>query len=396
MSNPLWAVLPGSIDDPAAPSGGNRFDRIVLNLLAGVTTPQAGSAGFPTRPVYEIAVDGTWPTPGEPAREALAHALSDIPDASDVLLDGLVACGVPEILAPHKKRLRLIVLVHLPLSDETGLTPEQQTDRRARERLSLHLASLVIATSNAAAARISEMHDLSPTCGDGEPRTRWDGEPRTGGHGEPRTRGHGEPRTRGHGEPRTSRIAVIEPGVAPAEPANADESGSRLLCVASVTPRKGQDLLVPALEKGLADLRWTCTFAGAIGKPVPHASDDIHFVGPLQGTALDAAYASSDLFVLPSRAETYGMVITEALARGLPVIAAEVGGVPEALGRAPDGTLPGILVPPDDPRALADALRAWLTDPGLRERLRAAAAQRRQTLPTWDDTARRLSEVLDS
>jgi glycosyltransferase involved in cell wall biosynthesis len=248
-------------------------------------------------------------------------------------------------------------VVHLPLSDETGLSPQQRDDLRAREPATLHLSSLVLATSEAAARRISEMHDLPAHDG--------------------------------------GRVAVVEPGVAPAEPAKAEESGNRLLCVASVTPRKGQDLLVTALERDLADLRWTCTFAGAIGTPVRHASGDIHFVGPLQGTALDAAYAKADLFVLPSRAETYGMVITEALARGLPVIATEVGGVPEALGRAPGGARPGILIPPEDPAALATALRDWLTDPDLRERLRASAAKRRETLPTWDDTARRLSEVLD-
>ena len=45
----LWAVLPGGIDDPAAPSGGNRYDRVVLNLLSGAATPQDGRA-VPTRP----------------------------------------------------------------------------------------------------------------------------------------------------------------------------------------------------------------------------------------------------------------------------------------------------------------------------------------------------------
>jgi glycosyltransferase involved in cell wall biosynthesis len=356
VTSALWAVLPGSIDDPAAPSGGNRYDRVVLNLLSGAVSPQ--TADFPARPVYETAVDGAWPDPEPAAREALAHALSDIPDKSDVLLDGLVACGVPEILAPHKKRLRLIVLVHLPLSDETGLSPARAADLRARERATLHLASTVIATSQAAARRIAEMHDLP-------------------------------------GEAGTGRIEVIVPGVAPAAVAEPDMSGSRLLCVATVSPRKGQDLLVTALERELPDLQWTCTFAGTIVKPVPHRSAHIRFAGPVQGTALDHAYASCDLFVLPSRAETYGMVVTEALARGLPVLATAVGGVPEALGRAPDGTRPGLLVPPDDPAALADALRAWLTDPALRARLRTSAAKRRETLPSWDETAQRLSEVLD-
>ena len=87
--------------------------------------------------------------------------------------------------------------------------------------------------------------------------------------------------------------------------------------------------------------------------------------------------------VLASRAETYGMVVTEALARGLPVVAAEVGGVPEALGHGADGVRPGLLVPPGDPAALAAALRAWLGDAGLRRRLRRAARERRASLSRW-------------
>lgn len=364
MSSPLWAVLPGNIDDPAAPSGGNRFDRIVLNLISGDAGAEPGD--IPTRPVYETAVDGAWPAPDEPARAALAQALSGIPDNSDVLLDGLVACGVPDILKAHRQRLNLIILVHLPLSDETGLTPAAAAGLRARERAALHMATTVIATSEAAAARIATMHDL-PGAGGGSPAAR-------GG----------------------STVAVVLPGVSPAELAAPAESGRRLLCVAAVTPRKGQDLLVTALEQELAELDWTCTFAGALVSPVPHADERIRFVGPLQGSALDRAYSEADLFVLPSRAETYGMVVTEALAHGLPVVAAEVGGVPEALGVAPDGCRPGVLVPPGDPRALAGALRAWLTEPGTRRRLRRAARGRRETLPTWHETARRLSEVLDA
>jgi glycosyltransferase involved in cell wall biosynthesis len=365
LSSPLWAVLPGSIDDPAAPSGGNRYDRIVLNLLSGAATPQDGQ-DVPTRPVYEVAVDGSWPVPDGVAREDLARALSDIPDNADVLLDGLVACGVPEILAPHKKRLRLIVLVHLPLSDETGLSPQDAANLRARERATLRMAATVVATSKAAAERLTRMHGLAtPDISEMSPR-------------------------------KVKRVAVVEPGVSPADLAVPDKSGNRVLCVAAVSPRKGQDLLVTALEEHLADLPWTCVFAGRVLVPVPHTSENIRFVGPLQGTALDSAYGKCDVFVLPSRNETYGMVVTEALARGLPVIATEVGGVPEALGVAPDGTRPGILIPPDDPGALAAALRAWLTDADLRDRLRAAATGRRTTLPTWDDTARRLSEVLDA
>ena len=94
----------------------------------------------------------------------------------------------------------------------------------------------------------------------------------------------------------------------------------------------------------------------------------MRFPGPRTGPELDRAYAAADLLVLASHAETYGMVVTEALARGLPVLAAEVGGVTEALGHGDDGTRPGLLVPPGDPAALGAALRT------LARRRRAARA----------------------
>ncbi|SNY55542.1 glycosyltransferase family 4 protein [Paractinoplanes atraurantiacus] len=336
-SPPLWAVLPGGIDDPAAPSGGNRYDRAVLCRLH--------------RDVHELAIGGTWPSPSPASRRALQWALADIPDGALVLVDGLVGCGVPELLAPHAHRLRLAVLVHLPLSDETGLSPERAADLRSKERATLHLATTVIATSEAAAAHVAAMHDLP-------------------------------------------RVEVAAPGVGSFPVAEPHPDGHRLLCVASVSPRKGQDLLVGALENDLPGLRWKCTFAGALINPVPYLSGRIQFTGPLAGADLDAAYAGTDLFVLPSRNETYGMVVTEALARGIPVLATAVGGVPEALGTTPLGR-PGMLVPADDRPALAAALRAWLTDPSLRANLRAAALQRRETLPTWTATADRITEILD-
>jgi glycosyltransferase involved in cell wall biosynthesis len=90
------------------------------------------------------------------------------------------------------------------------------------------------------------------------------------------------------------------------------------------------------------------------------------------------------------------MAVAEALAAGLPVVATAVGGVPETVGRTPSGS-PGLLVPAEDPAALAAALRGWLTDPGLRRRLRAAARRRREALPGWrqtgDDVAAALTAV---
>jgi glycosyltransferase involved in cell wall biosynthesis len=98
--------------------------------------------------------------------------------------------------------------------------------------------------------------------------------------------------------------------------------------------------------------------------------------------------------VLPTRIESYGMVLTEAIAHGIPVIASAVGGVPEAVGVLADGRVPGLLVPPGDAGALADALRRWLELPELRETLRANALERRASLTGWDETAGRVAKVL--
>ena len=122
--------------------------------------------------------------------------------------------------------------------------------------------------------------------------------------------------------------------------------------------------------------------------------DRVRFPGPCTGHELDRAYAAADLLVLPSRAETYGMVVTEALSRGVPVLGTEVGGVSEALGHGDDGARPGLLVPPGDPAALGTALRAWLEDAGLRDRLRLAARERRAQLRPWTATASAVAGVL--
>jgi glycosyltransferase involved in cell wall biosynthesis len=76
------------------------------------------------------------------------------------------------------------------------------------------------------------------------------------------------------------------------------------------------------------------------------------------------------------------------------VVAADVGGVPEAHGHGDDGTRPGLLVPPDDPAALREAIRSWLEDRDLRRRLRAAARERRASLAGWSTTTSSVAEAL--
>ncbi|WP_017602953.1 glycosyltransferase family 4 protein [Nocardiopsis alkaliphila] len=335
-------TIPFVVPATDMPSGGTLYDLRITHAGSGL--------------LRTVPVAGAWPRPGPQGRAALSRVLERAPDGGRVLLDGLVACGVPEVILPQARRLRLVVLVHLPLSQETGLDPERAQNLDIRERAVLRSCATVVATGEWAARWIREHHGLD-------------------------------------------RVAVVPPGVDPAPPARGsgfeDTAGAvpRLLCVASLTPRKGHDVLFEALSD-LDDLVWECVCVGP-GTPLPGAGERVRFTGPLRGPELEAAYDSADLLVLPSRAETYGMVVTEALARGVPVVAGEVGGVPEALGRASDASVPGLLVPPGRPRALADALRSWLTEPRVRERLRASARSRRGDLAGWDEAARAMDRVLD-
>ena len=99
------------------------------------------------------------------------------------------------------------------------------------------------------------------------------------------------------------------------------------------------------------------------------AGEGVHFLGYRRGLALAEAYAAGDVFAFPSDTETFGNVVTEALASGLPVVAPAKGGVVDSV--IPDQT--GILVPPRDPDTFADALIRLLADDSLRARLAAGA-----------------------
>jgi glycosyltransferase involved in cell wall biosynthesis len=200
------------------------------------------------------------------------------------------------------------------------------------------------------------------------------------------------------------RVHVAQPGADQVSAAPRPARG-HLICVGTLGRHKGQDLLIEALAE-LGDLDWQCVLAGPLDRDpdfVGHLQaritrlgydSRVQLTGVLLGAALSHAYTTADVLVAPSRTETYGMTVTEALAHGLPVIAAAVGGLPEALGASPDGTRPGQLVPPGDPAALATALRDWLGDEHHRHRLAAAARQRRPSLRGWEQTTQDIANAL--
>jgi glycosyltransferase involved in cell wall biosynthesis len=255
----------------------------------------------------------------------------------------------------------MTVLLHMPLATVPGSDPEASAQRS--ERAVLRAAAGVVATSEWTRQQVLTRYAIP-----------------------------------------ARQVHVARPGAdrvaAPARPVR-----GHLICVGVLSHHKGQDLLVEALA-GLPERDWHCVLAGPLDRDPDFVGQlraritrlryghRVRLAGVLGSAELSHAYTTADLLVAPSRSETYGMTVTEALAHGLPVLAADVGGLPEALGSAADGTRPGQLVPPGDPAALAAALGDWLGDEQHRHRLRAAARQRRSALRGWDQTTQEVANAL--
>lgn len=344
MSATLHLLHPGPID---APTGGSRYNQRMATALQG--------RGWAVR---RHRVDGTWPQPGSAALEQYRQLLAGLPDDALTLVDGLVFCAAPAVAEAERERLRLVPIVHLPLAEETGRDAPGREQLRAGETRALACASHVLATSRFAAGLLGD-YGVVP-----------------------------------------ERVWAVEPGVDPVPAAQSVGVEPRLLCVAALTPRKAQDVLVEALA-GLGDRAWRCELVG----PLDH---DTGFVAALRariaeaglqsrvwlrgvvtGRALLDVYADADLFVLPSRFETFGMVLTEALAHGLPVLSTRGGAIPETVPASA-----GRLVAPGDAVALRDALAHWLDTPDLRAQLRAGALEARDRLRGWDEQAAVLDPLL--
>jgi glycosyltransferase involved in cell wall biosynthesis len=316
--------------------------------------------------VTVTSLDASFPAPTAQALAQAERTLAALADGALVLIDGLALGAMPEVAQRHAGRLCLVALVHHPLALETGLSAARAQALVQSERQALQAVRRVIVTSAETATT------LGPYAVPAE------------------------------------RIRVVEPGTDPAPLARhrggaatvSRRTGLSLLCVATLSARKGHDLLFAALAR-LKRHDWHLTCVGSADLDPETAARlqvqlreldlaaRVTLAGSIGGAALQRVYAASDVFILPSRFEGYGMVVGEALAHGLPVIATTTGAIARIV--APDA---GLLVPPGDGAALYAALARVLDEPGLRDRLGDAAWAARHALRPWSHAARELAAAL--
>jgi glycosyltransferase involved in cell wall biosynthesis len=339
-------VIPG---DWRTPTGGYRYDRRIVDALR--------ERGWQ---VDRCSLGEGFPWPDAPTLAQTQVQLDALPDGRVVVADGLAFGAMPELAHRYAKRLRWVALVHHPLHLETGLDDAARDTLRSRECHALQAARHVIVTSETTA------RDLAPM-----------------------------------GVP-PERISVVEPGTDRGPAHRAPANGAvRLLCVATLISRKGHAVLLEALA-GLQALDWTLHCVGSTQRD-PATSDQlrraslelgladrVHWHGELNEAAVAGHYAAADLFVLPSFHEGYGMVITEALAHGLPVVCTTGGALAQTLPRTA-----GLHVPPGDVAALRDALAVLIGQPDERARFAAGARAAAEQLPTWAQAGARFAAVLD-
>jgi glycosyltransferase involved in cell wall biosynthesis len=336
-------IVPGPLDQR---TGGYIYDR---RIVAGLR-----ASGW-TVAVHELA--GAFPKVDAAARRAAAQAIETMPHSAVPVIDGLALPAFVDLAARLPQPW--VALVHHPLALETGLTPAEAQAFADLERRLLAGAARVIATSPGTRRDLAA-YDLDP-----------------------------------------GRIGVVRPGTNPAPLARGSIGpGLELLCVASLTPRKGHLVLLEALAE-LRALDWRLVCVGsaerdpACVREIVIARDRlglgtrVELVGEHREADLGRYYGSADLCVLASYHEGYGMALAEALARGLPLVATTAGAIPETV---PAGA--GLLVAPGDPQALAAALRRVMTEPEVRAALAAGARAARRSLSTWDDAARSFAAEL--
>jgi glycosyltransferase involved in cell wall biosynthesis len=337
-------LIPG---DLSLPTGGYAYDRAVIRRL-----PQHGAQ------VMHVALPGSYPNATAEDLADTSAIVKSLPEDTLLLIDGLAYGAMPEAMIRAFNR-PIIALCHHPLALENGISPERAVALHASEMAALALAELVIVTSPLTGKILAGDFGVPP-----------------------------------------EKITVAEPGTARKERASGSGNATlEILAVGSIVPRKGYAVLIEALA-GLKRRNWRLKIAGTARSletvnalrdqiAIAGLNDHVQLLGAVPDKELDALYKGADLFVMSSLFEGYGMVLAEALQRGLPIVTTTGGAASETV---PNGA--GLKVPPGDAEALRGALDQALADPALRATLAEAAWSAGQKLPDWDDTARIISSAL--
>jgi glycosyltransferase involved in cell wall biosynthesis len=297
------------------------------------------------RRVVLHALQGSWPWPRPDELAASEQLLAAIPRGEPVVADGLLWPGLGALRQQLARSNPVVVLVH-SLLDKEGA--DDALALIAAEMSALGDAALWIATSPTMGRRVAERL--------------------------------------GHAGPAG---VVVCPGTAPA-PRAPGSAGHQLLSVGTVTPRKGTRQLIEAVA-GLEDPEWRLDIVGALHRDSVYAGQvradieraclggRITLHGELSEDALEAAYGRADILVHAAHFEAFGMCLTEAIARGIPVLSTPAG----ALEVLPEAAVHQ--VPAGEPGAMTAALEGLLASPEQQHRMgRAAAAAQ---LPTWAEAA---------
>lgn len=297
-----------------------------------------------------------------PTTKALKHAsgiLANIQKDSRVVIDGLALSAMPTIIEREALRLRIIALIHLPLGFDVSLDQKIVSLLRTHEARSLHASRLIIVT------------------------------------------GHTTVKMLNNYKIKRDKIVVVEPGTERAPLTRGSKNSTlNLLSVATLNPIKGHEILLKALAS-IPNRKWKLTCVGSTTRHPDTTNrlramvyrlgleNQVLLTGELDAKRLSYCYNSSDLFVLATRQETYGMAVAEALAHGLPVVSTTSGAIPNLVGNHA-----GILVPPGDTKALSNALERIINNNALRIKLTQGARLVRKQLAGWEQTSKKMSIAL--
>jgi glycosyltransferase involved in cell wall biosynthesis len=345
----LGFVIPGSLDSP---TGGTRYDREVMARLDPCKIK-----------VMPLLLAGSYPFPSD--RERRETALNLERATVDLfLIDGL-AFGAfsDEELAALKKPV--IVLLHHPLADETGLTADVAADLYRRERSNLKKACAVIVTSQTTKDNL--ITDYAVKADD---------------------------------------IIVAEPGVT--KPLNVQQRAGlkgerpvKLLSVGAISPRKNYGLVLDALALLPSEIDWIWTIAGRLNdqeetERLANKAQDmglkhrINWLGAISDAHLASLYQDSDFLLFPSLYEGYGMALDEALAYGLPVLASDH--IPSARRNAPAVRC----LDPSMPHLWSEAIAQWVKKPASFNSAAQSAILLAKSLPDWDHPTRQITTKIVS